>query len=57
MRVVGDVKLLARVVEGIEIKDLKSLADEGKKQLGSGVVALVTTSGGRQGRHRRRRDA
>ena len=44
LRVVGDVKLLARVVEGIEIKDLKSLADEGKKQLGSGVVALVTTT-------------
>src|SRR5204863_480611 len=34
----------ARVVEGIEIKDLKSLADEGKKQLGSGIVALVATS-------------
>jgi alanyl-tRNA synthetase len=44
VRVVGDVKLLARVVEGIEIKDLKSLADEGKKQLGSGIVALVATS-------------
>ena len=44
VRVVGDVKLLARVVEGIEIKDLKSLADEGKKQLGSGVVALVATT-------------
>jgi alanyl-tRNA synthetase len=44
VRLVGDVKLLARVVEGIEIKDLKSLADEGKKQLGSGVVALVTTT-------------
>ena len=44
VRVVGDVKLLARVVEGVEIKDLKSLADEGKKQLGSGIVALVATS-------------
>ncbi len=44
VRVVGDVKLMARVVEGIEIKDLKSLADEGKKQLGSGVVALVATT-------------
>ena len=41
---VGDVKLLARAVDGIEIKDLKSLADEGKKQLGSGVVALVATT-------------
>jgi alanyl-tRNA synthetase len=41
VRMVGDVKLMARAVEGIDIKDLKSLADEGKKQLGSGVVALV----------------
>jgi alanyl-tRNA synthetase len=45
VRLVGDVKLMARVVEGIEVKDLKSLADEGKKQLGSGVVALVATTG------------
>jgi alanyl-tRNA synthetase len=44
VRSVGDVKLLARAVSGVEIKDLKSLADEGKKQLGSGVVALVATS-------------
>ena len=44
VRMVGDVKLMARAVEGIDIKDLKSLADEGKKQLGSGVVALVATS-------------
>jgi alanyl-tRNA synthetase len=44
VRQVGDVKLMARAVEGIEIKDLKSLADQGKKQLGSGVVALVATS-------------
>jgi len=41
VRLVGDVKLLARAVEGIELKDLRSLADEGKKQLGSGVVAIV----------------
>jgi alanyl-tRNA synthetase len=41
MRKVGDVNLIARAVEGIEIKDLKSLADEGKKQVGSGVVAIV----------------
>jgi alanyl-tRNA synthetase len=41
VRTIGDIKLMARVVSGIDIKDLKSLADEGKKQLGSGVVALV----------------
>jgi alanyl-tRNA synthetase len=44
VRMVGDIKLMARSVSGIDIKDLKSLADEGKKQLGSGVVALVATS-------------
>ena len=50
VRVVGDVKLLARAVEGIELKDLRSLADEGKKQLGSGVVAIVgVTSDGKAG--------
>ena len=41
VRVVGDVKLIARAVEGIDLKDLRSLADEGKKQVGSGVVAIV----------------
>jgi len=44
VQMVGDIKLMARSVSGIDIKDLKSLADEGKKQLGSGVVALVATS-------------
>ncbi len=45
VREVGDVKLMARAVEGIEMKDLKSLADDGKKQLGSGVVAIVGVTG------------
>jgi alanyl-tRNA synthetase len=44
VRSVGDVKLLARAVSGIELKDLRSLADEGKKQLGSGIVAIVATA-------------
>ena len=44
VRNIGNIKLIARVVTGIDIKELKSLADEGKKQLGSGVVALVATS-------------
>ena len=38
---VGDVRLIARSVAGIEMKDLKSLADEGKRQVGSGIVAIV----------------
>jgi len=50
MRTVGDIKLMARAVEGIDLKDLRSLADEGKKQVGSGVVAIVgVTADGKAG--------
>ena len=45
VRTVGDVKLMARAVDGIELKDLRSLADEGKKKVGSGVVAIVGVTG------------
>jgi alanyl-tRNA synthetase len=41
VRSIGNIKFLARAVSGIDVKDLKSLADEGKKQVGSGVVAIV----------------
>jgi alanyl-tRNA synthetase len=44
VRQVGDVKLLARAVTGVDLKDLRNLADEGKKQVGSGVVAIVGVS-------------
>jgi alanyl-tRNA synthetase len=40
-REVQGVRLMAKSVSGIEMKDLKSLADAGKKQLGSGVVAII----------------
>ncbi|OYW34451.1 MAG: alanine--tRNA ligase [Rhizobiales bacterium 12-66-7] len=50
LRTVGDVKLMAKQVSGIELKDLKSLVDEGKKRLGSGVVAIVgVTDDGKAG--------
>ncbi len=41
---VGGVGFLGKVVAGVAPKDLKSLADEGKKSLGSGVVVFVGTS-------------
>jgi alanyl-tRNA synthetase len=41
VRDVAGVKLMARAVTGVEMKDLKSLADEGKRRIGSGVVAIV----------------
>jgi alanyl-tRNA synthetase len=50
VREVGNVKLMARAVEGVETKDLKSLVDDGKKQIGSGVVAIVgVTEDGKAG--------
>jgi alanyl-tRNA synthetase len=45
VRTVGDVKLMARAVDGIDLKDLRSLADEGKKKVGSGVVVIVGVTG------------
>lgn len=50
VRTVGDVKLLARSVEGLNPKDLRGLIDDGKKQIGSGVVAIVgVTEDGKAG--------
>lgn len=44
VRDVAGTKYLGKVVTGVEPKDLKSLADEGKKSLGSGVVTFVGVS-------------
>jgi alanyl-tRNA synthetase len=41
VRTVGSVKLLARTVEGVNPKDLRGLVDDGKRQVGSGIVAIV----------------
>jgi alanyl-tRNA synthetase len=41
LREIAGVKVYARVVSGVEMKDLKSLADEAKGGLGSGIVAIV----------------
>ena len=40
-RDVAGVKFYARAVEGVDMKDLKSLADEAKPKVGSGVVAIA----------------
>jgi alanyl-tRNA synthetase len=40
---VNGVKVMAKKLDGIDAKDLRSLADEGKKKIGSGVVILLTT--------------
>jgi alanyl-tRNA synthetase len=47
MEEVNGVKLAARNLGDVPARDLKGLADAIGKQLGSGVVALVSTSGGK----------
>ena len=41
VREVGAVKLMARTVHGIAPKDLRGLVDDGKRQIGSGIVAII----------------
>ncbi len=44
---VGGVRLAALLLENVPAKELKAMADEMKRQLGSGVVALATQSEGK----------
>ncbi|MDQ2104774.1 alanine--tRNA ligase [Azospirillum isscasi] len=44
---IAGVKFAARVVEGLLAKDLKPMADELKKQVGSGVVVLIASNEGK----------
>jgi alanyl-tRNA synthetase len=44
---VGGVKYAARRLDGVPPKELKPMADEIKKQIGSGVVAIVTATDGK----------
>ena len=44
VRQVNGVKLIARSITGISPKELPSLIDEAKKQIGSGVIAIVAVS-------------
>jgi alanyl-tRNA synthetase len=47
VRDVGGVKLIGRVLNGVVAKDLKGMADEFKRKLGSGVVALIGIDDGK----------
>ncbi len=44
---VAGVKLMARVLDGLNPKDLRGAIDDGKAQLGSGVIALVAVNEGK----------
>ena len=44
---VAGVALIARVLDGVPAKDLRGMVDEGKKSVGSGVIAYVGVEGGK----------
>jgi len=44
---IAGIKVMARIVEGVEPKDLRSLVDQAKQTVTSGVVALATASEGK----------
>ncbi|MCK9994446.1 MAG: alanyl-tRNA synthetase, partial [Alphaproteobacteria bacterium] len=44
---VAGVKLVARIIEGVNPKELRGLVDAGKKSLGSGVVAFLAVNEGK----------
>lgn len=44
---INGVSFVGRVLSGIPAKELKGMADEIKKQIGSGVVALICTDNGK----------
>jgi alanyl-tRNA synthetase len=47
METIAGLKIVLRLVEGVSPKDLKSLADGAKGQVGSGVVAFVAAADGK----------
>jgi alanyl-tRNA synthetase len=44
VREIDGVKFLGKAISGVDPKDLKGLADDGKTSLGSGIVALIGVS-------------
>ncbi|MCC6597568.1 MAG: alanine--tRNA ligase [Alphaproteobacteria bacterium] len=46
-REIGGIRFIGKVLEGCPAKDLKPMADDLKKKLGSGVVVLVATDSGK----------
>ena len=41
---IENLNVIARVVQGVQPRDLRSLVDEGKTQIGSGIVAMICIS-------------
>ena len=49
VRELAGIKFMSRAIDGLPAKQLRGLVDEGKKQIGSGVVAFVGIDGAKVG--------
>src|SRR5690606_552022 len=47
VRQINGINFIGQVLEGVPAKDLRGLADEAKKRLGSGVAAFVAVNDGK----------
>lgn len=47
IKTVGSVKFIGRILEGVQAKDLRGLADEAKQLIGSGVIGLIAVNDGK----------
>jgi len=41
---INGIKTIMRSLDGVSVKDLRSLVDDAKKQIGSGIVAIITVT-------------
>ncbi|MCK5424561.1 MAG: alanine--tRNA ligase, partial [Emcibacter sp.] len=49
IKTIGSIKFIGRVLEGVQPKDLRGIADDAKAQIGSGVIALIAVNDGKAG--------
>ncbi len=49
IKTIGQIKFIGRILDGVQAKDLRGIADEAKQKLGTGVIALLTVNDGKVG--------
>ncbi len=47
IKTIGKIKFIGRILDGIQAKDLRGIADEAKQKIGTGVIALLTVNDGK----------
>ncbi len=47
IEIINDINFMGKILEGVPAKDLRSLADDAKKKLGSGVLAFIAVNDGK----------